>query len=296
MTEPTEPSRRKFTRRKLLVGTAVTVGVPVAATAWGYDPDWLNVQRHEVEVPGLQQPLKAIQVSDLHADRAGSCSQLLRDRVAEQVRRESADLILATGDYITRPGDAIDEAVAWVASLPARLGYYAVLGNHDSPEVKQALEAAGIAVLTNTWTMFHGMALAGVGDLSRWPHAPQTVLGEIPRGTGTVLLAHQPDSFWTYDEPITLQISGHTHGGQATLFGTIPAPQLMPHLKPLLMHIPKLEPIARRSYLETQRGAWSGFFRRPDGSTLYVNRGLGRFKRISFYCPPELTVWELVPA
>ena len=37
-------------------------------------------------------------------------------------------------------------------------------------------------------------------------------------------------------------------------------------------------------------------YRRDDGSTLYVNRGLGRFERISFYCPPELTVWELVPS
>jgi predicted MPP superfamily phosphohydrolase len=296
MTEPTKPGRLKITRRKFLVGTALATGSPVAAAAWGYDPDWLTVQRHKVAVPGLERPLTAVQVSDLHADRAGSCSELLRERVVEQVRRESADLILATGDYITRPGDAIDEAVAWVASLPSRLGCYAVMGNHDSPEVKRALEAAGIDVLGNSWTKLHGMAVAGVGDLGRWPHEPSKVLATIPRGTGTVLLAHQPDTFWTYDEPVTLQISGHTHGGQATILGTIPAPQLMPHLKPIFMHIPKLEPLAQRSYLETKRGAWSGFFHRPDGSTLYVNRGLGRFKRISFYCPPELTVWELVPA
>jgi predicted MPP superfamily phosphohydrolase len=54
--------------------------------------------------------------------------------------------------------------------------------------------------------------------------------------------------------------------------------------------------VASVSFLETRRGAWAGFFDRPDGSRLYVNRGLGRFKRLSFYCPPELTVWELTPA
>jgi predicted MPP superfamily phosphohydrolase len=62
-----------------------------------------------------------------------------------------------------------------------------------------------------------------------------------------------------------------------------------------MLHVPELETLARKGYMETRRGAWSGFFTREDGSTLYVNRGLGRFKRISFYCPPELTVWELLP-
>ena len=37
--------------------------------------------------------------------------------------------------YITRPSDAIGDAAAWVAGLPAREGIYAVMGNHDSPEV-----------------------------------------------------------------------------------------------------------------------------------------------------------------
>jgi predicted MPP superfamily phosphohydrolase len=296
MTEPTKPSRRKVTRRKLLIGAGLAAGLPGATIAWGYDPDWLTVERHKIAIPGLEKPLTAAQISDLHADRAGSCSELLRDRVAEQVRRESPDLIFATGDYITRPGDAIANAATWVAGLPAREGIYAVMGNHDSFEVKQALEAQGVMVLSNSWTKWRGIALAGVGDLSRWPHQPQQVLARVPEGIGTILLAHQPDTFWTYDEPVALQISGHTHGGQATLFKTVPAPRLMPRLHRLMMQIPELEPLAERSYLETRHGAWSGFFHRPDGSTLYVNRGLGRFKRLSLYCPPELTLWELFPA
>ena len=295
------PARSKawgslISRRRLLIGAGVAVGAPLAASVWGYDPDWLTVIRHRIAVPGLDKPTIAAQISDLHADRSDSCSQLLRDRVAEQVRLESPDLIFATGDYITTPGDSIEDAASWLAALPSAEGIYAVMGNHDTPAVKEAIAAKGVTVLENSWTTVRGMVVAGVGDLSRWPHEPQKVLAAAPRKVGTILLAHQPDTFWAYDEPVTLQVSGHTHGGQATLFGTISLARIMPKLHKVLMRIPDLEPIAELKFMETRHGAWSGFFRRPDGSTLYVNRGLGHFKRISFYCPPELTVWTLVPA
>jgi uncharacterized protein len=287
--------QHRMSRRKFLLGAgAAGIALP-AAFAWGYDPDSLVVERHKIVVPGLEKPLTAVQISDIHADLEGSCSEVLLQSVTRQIQIESPDMILATGDYITRPGDPIDDVAAWLARMHVPEGVFAVLGNHDSPDVKTALEAKGIQVLSNVWTKLHGIALAGVGDLSRWPHEPQKVLATVPNNTGTVLLAHQPDSFWSYDEPVTLQISGHTHGGQATFFNWFTLEQALPYVKNMLVRVPELEPLAERSYLETQRGAWSGFFYRPDGSTLYVNRGLGRMKRISFWCPPELTVWELVP-
>ena len=286
---------RRISRRQFLIGAGMAIGTPAAAATWGYDPDRLEVTRHRVVVPALAEQMLAVQVSDLHADRAGSCSATLRERVAARVRLLEPDLIFATGDFITRPGDAIDEAVAWVAGLEARLGRYAVLGNHDPAGVGLALEAAGVEVLENSWTSVRGLNLAGVGDLGRGPHRPREALAGIPQGAGTILLAHQPDSFWAYQRPVTLQLSGHTHGGQVTLMGAYPLPRLMPRLQEAMAHIPELDRLARRKFQQTRRGAWSGFFRRPDGSSLYVNRGLGRFKRISFYCAPELTVWDLVP-
>ena len=217
------PSRRRFLKR-----VGVGLGLAAGATAWGYDPDWLTVRRHRIRVPGLEKTTTVVQVSDLHADRRGSCSPRLRERVAEQVRRESPDVIFATGDFITRPGDSVGHAADWVAALPSRDGIYAVLGNHDSSDVGAALRSRGIDVLANAWTKFRGIAVAGVGDLSRGPHAPGKALDRIPHGMGTLLLAHQPDSFWTYREPVTLQLSGHTHGGQGTFFGTVSMGRVAP--------------------------------------------------------------------
>jgi len=268
MTDSGKTGRSRISRRAILAAAGVVVVSPFAAAAWGYDPDWLVVRRYAANVPRLDRVTRVVQVSDLHADQDGSCSLRLRERVAEAVRRESPDWVFATGDYITRPGDSIEEAASWVAGLDAREGVFAVMGNHDSPPVKAALVGKGVTVLGNAWTRVSGIAVAGVGDLSRWPHEPQKVLRTVPPGVGIVLLAHQPDSFWSYDVPVTLQLSGHTHGGQATLLGTVPATKIIPSLKPLLMKVPALEPVAEESFLETRRGAWAGFFDRPDGSRL----------------------------
>ncbi|MHC5541357.1 metallophosphoesterase, partial [Singulisphaera rosea] len=240
--------------------------------------------------------MTAVQVSDLHADRLGSCSQLLRDRVAEKIRVLAPDWIFATGDFITWPGDSIEDAVGWTANLKAKEGIFAVIGNHDNRYVIPVLKAKGIELLFNAWTMRNGIALSGVSDPSKGNCSPEQALGKIPQDLATIFLSHQPDTFWTYDRPVTLQLSGHTHGGQVTFFGMLPLPRLMPRFKRVVASTTGYEPMARRHFRETQRNAWSGFFHRPDGSTLYVNRGLGRFKRISIYCPPEITVWELVPA
>ncbi len=217
-------SARSFNRRRFLAGASAAVATPALVTAWGYDPDRLTTERYQVSVPGLERPIVAVQISDLHADLAGSCSELLRQRVEAQIQQLRPDLILATGDFVTIPGDSIEEATRWVGGLYAPLGTYAVLGNHDSQAVIPALRHQGIAVLDNTWTKLHGMALAGVGDLSRGAGQAQEALKPIPRRLSTILMAHQPDAFWTYQHPVVLQVSGHTHGGQATLFGTISAP------------------------------------------------------------------------
>ena len=262
MTDSGKLGRRRISRRAILAAAGVVVVSPFAAAAWGYDPDWLVMRRYAVSVPRLDRVTRVVQVSDLHADQDGSCSLRLRERVAEAVRRASPDWVFATGDYITRPGDSIEEAASWVAGLDAHEGVFAVMGNHDSPPVKAALVGKGVTVLGNAWTRVSGIAVAGVGDLSRWPHKPQKVLRTVPPGVGIVLLAHQPDSFWSYDIPVTLQLSGHTHGGQATLLGTVPATKIIPSLKPLLMKVPALA-CGRRVLPGNPPGGLGGFLRPP---------------------------------
>src|SRR4051794_26485971 len=119
MSEGVEPddfkgsNGRRFSRRRILVAGGMSALALLAAGALGYDVDSVAVERHRVAIPGLDRTINAVQLSDLHADRAGSCSPSLLHRVEEHLRRLEPDLIFATGDYITRPGDSIDEAARW---------------------------------------------------------------------------------------------------------------------------------------------------------------------------------------
>jgi uncharacterized protein len=287
-------------RRQLLTRAIALAGTTVAFPAFGYDKNNLVVRRYDIPVPGLQKGLKALQISDFHFDRLGSFSEELRSKVAQQIKTEQADLIFATGDFISRPGDPVTDAVDWLSSLEAKEGIYTVMGNHDYLDERRMLKALkknGLSRLENKWTNVHGMALAGVGDLTFGDHDPKSTLAGIPKGMGTILMAHQPDTFWYYDNPVNLQISGHTHGGQVNLFGFVPLLHYEPAIRAWVQDVPGIRHRVRRirSYSVTGHGAWAGFYDRPDRSRLYVNSGLGRFKSLSFYCPPELTVFNLIP-
>jgi hypothetical protein len=44
----------------------------------------------------------------------------------------------------------------------------------------------------------------------------------------------------------------------------------------------------------THTNSWAGKFQQGNNQ-MYVSRGLGRFRRLSIGCPPEVTFFELEP-
>ena len=115
--------------------------------------------------------------------------------------------------------------------------------------------------------------LAGVDD--GWSGRPDlpAALANRPAGTTTVLLAHEPDLADTFsrDQRVSLQISGHSHGGQIRFPGI--GAFILPYLG--------------RKY---DRGLY-----RVNEMWLYTNRGLGNIiEPVRFNCAPEVTEITLV--
>lgn len=169
-------------------------------------------------------------------------------QVVEVANGLGADAIAVMGDYVadhafvTR-AVAMDEVARILSDLRARLGVFAVMGNHDwrADPAAQAqgvgpvryarmLEDAGIPVLENAarrvggedglWILGLGCQQAfrrrrieagqGVDDL------PAT-LAQITDDAPAILLAHEPDIFPQVPPRVALTLSGHTHGGQIRL-------------------------------------------------------------------------------
>ncbi len=196
-------------------------------------------------------PLHIAMLSDIHTTSPWNGPEHL-ERVVARVNAMPVDLVLLMGDYIAAlptPGRfATPEQTAGIlAQLHAPLGVYAILGNHDwrdddlakRTDYKQsralnALQDAGLTVLLNSahrlnhqsapfWLVGYDSQLGH----KHWKHRthrhdPDLAFRMVPRDEPAILMAHEPDCFALNNPRALLQLSGHTHGGQANFFGWRP--------------------------------------------------------------------------
>ncbi len=170
------------------------------------------------------------------------------------------DVVCLLGDYVSKQGKlAFPDGLA---NLQARLGVYAILGNHDflgrDRIVTRQLERIGATMLRNRNVALEQggqrIWLAGVDDLRSHQANLQQALAGIPAVDVKILLAHNPDfaaRASRLEPPIDLQLSGHTHGGQVKL--PLVGPPALPH-----------------NHREWLAGRYN-----VNGMWLYINRGIG---------------------
>lgn len=257
----------------------------------------LRVQRWKIApVSWTAGPLRIVAIGDIHAGEPYVGLEKLT-QIVEQANALSPDLVVLLGDYaaghpfISTPVKIADAAPV-LAGLQARLGVFAILGNHDwwddalaqkrsgGPNLyATALEAAGIAVLSNRAVRLDGFWLAGLEDQLALRQGEQGLIGlddlpgtlaQITDDAPVILLAHEPDIFARETGRVTLQLSGHTHGGQVRLFGWSPVvPSRFGN---------------RYAYGHVVEG----------GRDLVVTGGIGcSIAPVRFGVPPEITVVEL---
>lgn len=215
-----------------LRGWAIVAGGVLASVALVQGTRAPVVSRHEVQMRGLPAALDGtvlVALSDLHL---GSLldGEWLAARIA-QVAAEKPDIVVLLGDLVEGHGDAEAEILSKFAGLPARLGVWAVTGNHErfrsrGGPLRRVLEQAGVRVLHDRWAeAAPGLIVAGVDDLTARRRAGEggdpvtTSLAGRPPGA-TVLLSHTPwESATAARAGVGLMLSGHTHGGQVWPFG-----------------------------------------------------------------------------
>jgi predicted MPP superfamily phosphohydrolase len=245
------------------------------------EPHWLSLERVTVPLADLPNGLLGLsiaQISDLHLSMLTSAQDIAR--TVNVVLSLRPSLIVVTGDYVTLSADNAKPCAAELARLRAPLGVFAILGNHDhwtdAQVVARALRDAGLTLLRNAGHLIesNGAAfwLAGVDDVWERHADLSAALASAPPGLHKILLAHEPDyaDVVAADGRVSLQLSGHSHGGQVRL-PFIGAPML--------------------PYLGTK---YPYGLRRIGKLWLYTNRGIGVIAPpIRFNCRPEVTLITL---
>jgi predicted MPP superfamily phosphohydrolase len=229
-TRELDPARRQFLAQ-LTAGAASLAGVgPVilgARTALGPQ----SVTEIEIELarlPAGLDGLAIVQLTDLHAGLTIGASYV--DDLVARANRVRADLVAFTGDLADGDPAEVAEVVAPLAGLVARHGVYYVTGNHEYYSGADGWLAAardlGFHALRNQRvTIAEGqdaLDLAGVDDFEAHRYGGDHG-ADLARATAgrdpareLVLLAHQPRQIRAAARHgVGLQLSGHTHGGQA---------------------------------------------------------------------------------
>jgi len=184
-----------------------------------------------VPIAGLPPELEGFtiaQISDLHV--GATIKRHYIDAIVDAVNALEADLIAVTGDVVDGRVLDLSAHTQPLSRLSARHGSFFVTGNHEyySGVLEWIAEfrRLGLTVLLNEHVVLdhdHAQLLiAGVTDYSAGAFDPShrsdpaLALAGAPAGIAVkVLLAHQPRSAPAAAHAgFTLQLSGHTHGGQ----------------------------------------------------------------------------------
>jgi uncharacterized protein len=285
------PETPSITRRSFLAAAAAA-GLGIATYAGTH-------ARHEFEItqvtlpirdlPDAFQNFRIVQMSDIHLEEYTEA--FFFERMIKQVNNLDPDLVVITGDYVSR--GPRDLSVAWKAAgvgaeilstlkAPQRFG---ILGNHDvnvgAEHVIQPLEAHGTPILVDSYTPIERgrdvLWLCGADDAGTRNPDLNFAIPENPRAP-VLFMCHEPDYVDdVIPHPrfplIDVMLSGHSHGGQIRL----------PYIGPLIL------PPMGQKYVE-------GLFHFSH-MQLYVNRGIGTVGLpFRLNCPAELTHITLVRA
>jgi predicted MPP superfamily phosphohydrolase len=182
-----------------------------------------------VKLPNLPQTWKgrsALVMSDLHLGNINR--RRFSTRLAAVARKLDPSIILIPGDVF----DGGRTEPEWLAGplfeLRPPLGTYCVLGNHDefagAVRCAHAMQNGGFHVLQEESVDVDGLTLIGVSY--RQSTRPVHLRGFLDRlqlnGSASVLLQHVPNRLSIIEQAgISLQISGHTHGGQIFPFSWV---------------------------------------------------------------------------
>lgn len=212
-------SRRQFLKYSALSLSLLCIG----GTGAAYSSNVLETTNQVINTGKLSTPLKLLHFSDLHLSK--DLSQKLLEDTIKQIKASNVDIICFTGDVIS-DGPHFAAFIAGVFSeFSPKLGTFAVLGNHDYFDYKQAklvingYNKAGVNVLINeSLKIKHNgetISILGADDIYYGNQDLNKTFKNHDEGLLNICMTHNPTNIVEISKfNPDIVLSGHTHGGQ----------------------------------------------------------------------------------
>jgi predicted MPP superfamily phosphohydrolase len=298
----------------------ISAVVAMAFVAASFEAQDIRIETVRINTPKLPagaRPLLIAQISDMHLG-GGTGKRRLR-KVIELIKEAKPDILIATGDMIDQPYDALREEAAMLAEikLPLPDRKFAIYGNHEhyverdgaTNEARKFHEAAGFHILVPD----HSLA-------ARPAASPMAAAPRITGGSfefGVTMPGTSPNTL-SGDGAITIiglddpgyQPLGHSPDGKEQ---SLLALARQGSFIILLKHRPDVEddslgkfdlqmsghthggqifPFSAVTGLIYKYGR--GLYELPNGSKLYTNRGAGTWgPPLRLGARPEVTIFEI---
>jgi predicted MPP superfamily phosphohydrolase len=249
----------------------VLAGLAAACWACFVEPHMIRLERVNVPIDSLPDALDGFTIgviSDLHLDTTPF--SVVR-RAADLLAKANPNITVVLGDLAGAPSliDSINQAIEPLGQP------YGVRGNWDRWwEAESLRDRVNLHMLVNSGQLVApGLWVGGVDDALVGSPSIDEAMAEDTGDSIRILLAHEPDIALAVkpEHRISLQISGHSHGGQVCL----------PFVGALL-----LPPLGSQYPVGLQEAPthW-----------VYTTRGVGMSHiPVRFLCLPEISLITLV--
>jgi len=271
-------NRRNFLKSAFSSGAIILAGsYPVFI-----ERNIVQVNRYMIPVPNLPLSFHGFTLAHLTDIHLGFLvSEAFVEEIVQRTNSLNTDAIVCTGDYVHNRNttEEIDKVWPILSRLSARHGVYSVLGNHDhwadNNRSLYWLERSGQNIRHQCKAIYKGrdrILIGGAGDFWGDKLNIDKAFSSSDQGDCRILLAHNPDSVDTeFETPLSLVLSGHTHGGQVVI------------------------PFLGAPKLPVENKAYSSGLIATSKTPLFISRGIGwAIVPVRFNCYPEIAVLELM--
>jgi predicted MPP superfamily phosphohydrolase len=258
---------------KVVLGTAGLGLGCIAEGAW-VEPYWPEVTHTVIDTPKLAagEVVRLVHLSDLHCD----AKVRLEEQLPALVAAQRPDGIVFTGDAINSP-DGVPVLRKLMTALAKVAPTYVVRGNWDMAPIyfwpQDLYQGTGVQEVAARPRQLGKDVWIG-GMPYQWDSDVEVGFKALPASGLRIFLYHLPDEVEKVKGRADVYLAGHTHGGQVRL--------------PFYGALITMSRFGKRY-------EWGRY--EVDGTTLYVNRGIGMegssAPRVRFWCRPEIGVIEL---